>query len=159
MKIRLVVALLGLAVSFVVPVLAKEKDTVDPQIAQQIRMLAMKYDEAFNRQDPAAVAALYTENAVYVAQHGTSHGRQAIEKTYANYFQHWHSINNFTKVDRLIAVGNGIRAIGTWSSAFQDANDAPRKDWGHYRWLLARQGDTWKIRTNTTSSSNFNPIN
>jgi uncharacterized protein (TIGR02246 family) len=159
MKIRFLLALVGLAIGFAAPALAQLKDTVDPKTAQEIRALAMKYDAALNKQDPAAVAALYAEDAVYVAQHGTFHGRQAIEKTYANYFQHWHSLNHVSTVDRVIAVGNDVRAFGTWSSAFQDTNGAPRKDGGHYRWLLVRKGDTWEIRTNTNRSSNFNATN
>jgi uncharacterized protein (TIGR02246 family) len=156
---RFVAALIGLAIGFTMPIVAQQKDTVDPQITQQIRVLAMKYDEAFNKSDAAAVAALYTEDAIYVAHHGTFHGRQAIEKTYANYFQHWHSINQVSTVDRVIAVGNDVRAFGTWTCGFQDTNGAPKKDGGRYRWLLVRQGDTWKIRTNTNRSSNFNAIN
>ena len=113
MKMRLLLALVGLAISFAFPTFAQQKDPVDPRTAQEIRALAMKYDEAINKQDPAAVAALYTENAVYVAHHGTFHGRQAIEKTYADYFQHWHSINHVSTVDRLIAVGNEVRVFGT----------------------------------------------
>jgi len=136
MKMRLAVILVGLVLSLAGLTFAQQKDTVDPQTVEQIHALAMKYDEAFNKQDPAAIAALYTEDAVYVAHHGTFHGRQAIEKTYANYFQHWHSINHVSTVDRVIAVGNDVRAFGTWSSAFQDTNGAPRKDGGHYRWLL-----------------------
>jgi uncharacterized protein (TIGR02246 family) len=159
MKMRLVLALIGLAVGFASPAFAQKKDTVDPKTAQEIRSLAMKYDEAFNKQDPAAVAALYTEDAVYVAHHGTFHGRHAIERTYANYFQHWHSINHVSTVDRVIADGIDVRAFGTWSSAFQDTNGAPRKDRGHYRWLLVRKGNTWEIRTNTNRSSNFNATN
>jgi uncharacterized protein (TIGR02246 family) len=159
MKTRFLIALTVLAIAFALPTFAQLKDTVDPQIAQQIRALAMKYDEAFNRQDPTAVAALYTEDAVYVAHHGTFHGRQAIEKGYANYFQHWHSINHVSTVDRVIEVGINVRAFGTWSSAFQDTNGALRKDGGHYRWLLVRKGDTWEIHTNTNRSSNFNATN
>ena len=70
MKLHVLLALAGLAIGFAVPVLAKEKDTADPQMAQQIRALAMKYDAAFNRNDPAAVAALYTEDAVFVTPQG-----------------------------------------------------------------------------------------
>jgi uncharacterized protein (TIGR02246 family) len=158
-KICFLLALVGLALGFAFPTFAQLKDTVDPKTAQEIRALAMKYDAALNKQDPAAVAALYAEDAVYVAQHGTFHGRQAIEKTYANYFQHWHSINHVSTVDRVIADGIDVRAFGTWSSTFQDTNGAPRKDRGHYRWLLVRKGDTWEIRTNTNRSSNFNATN
>jgi uncharacterized protein (TIGR02246 family) len=78
-----------LAIGFAVPVLAKEKDTADPQMAQQIRALAMKYDAAFNRNDPAAVAALYTEDAVFVTPQGTFYGPQAIEKRHANEAKEW----------------------------------------------------------------------
>jgi uncharacterized protein (TIGR02246 family) len=155
MKIRALLILIGLAISFAELTFAQQKETIDPKLAQQIRALASNYDAAINRRDPAAIAALYTRDAVYVAQHGTSHGRQAIEKAYANYFQHWHSISHVSTVDRLIAVGDDVRAFGTWSSAFQDTNGAPRTDGGHYRWLLVRERDTWKIRTNTNRSFNF----
>src|SRR5580692_11677802 len=159
MKMRLLLALVGLAISFAFPTFAQQKDPVDPRTAQEIRALAMKYDEAINKQDPAAVGAFYTEDAVYVAHHGTFHGRQAIEKTYASYFQHWSSIHYVSTVDRLIAVGNEVRAFGAWSSALQDTDGVLRKDGGHYRWLLVRKGSNWEIRTNTNRSSNFNPIN
>jgi ketosteroid isomerase-like protein len=80
MKIRLLLALVGWAIGFASPTFSQQENTVDPKTAQEIRSLATKYDEAFNKQDPAAVAALYTEDAVYVAHHGTFHGPQAIEK-------------------------------------------------------------------------------
>ena len=154
-----VLSIVGLSIGFASPTFAQQVNTVDPRTSQEVRALAMMYDEAINKQDPAAVAAFYTEDAVYVAHHGTFHGRQAIEKTYAGYFQHWHSIHYVSTVNRLIAVGNEVRAFGTWSSAFQDTNGVPGEDRGHYRWLLVRKGFIWKIRTNTNRSSNFNAIN
>jgi ketosteroid isomerase-like protein len=77
MKIRFLVALVGLAVSFASPTFAQQKDTVDPKIAQRIRALETKFDEAFNKNDAAAVAALYTEDAFYGTPHGGFHGRQS----------------------------------------------------------------------------------
>jgi uncharacterized protein (TIGR02246 family) len=154
-----VLSVVGLAIGFALPTLAKQVNAADPRTAQEIRALALMYDEAINKQDPAAVAAFYTEDGIYVAHHGTFHGRQAIEKTYANYFQHWHSIHYVSTVDRLIAVGDEVRAFGTWSSAFRDTNGVLKKDGGHYRWLLVRKGYDWEIRTNTNRSSNFNAIN
>jgi uncharacterized protein (TIGR02246 family) len=59
------------------------KDTADPQIAQQIRERGKKYDEAFNKNDATAVAALFTEDALQVTPDGLYSGRQAIEKRYA----------------------------------------------------------------------------
>ena len=64
MKIRSALALAGLAVGFVFPTFAGQKDAIDPKIDQQIRALASKFDEAYNKNDPGGVAALYTEDAV-----------------------------------------------------------------------------------------------
>jgi hypothetical protein len=79
MEIRVAVSLLGLAISFSLPTLtqqaktspaptatatAQQKDTVDPQLAQLIRLLAVKFDEAFNNGDAAALAAFYMDDAV-----------------------------------------------------------------------------------------------
>jgi hypothetical protein len=55
MKIRLLFALAGLAITFTAPVFAQQKDTVDPQIAEQVRALAAQYDEAFNKNDATAL--------------------------------------------------------------------------------------------------------
>jgi uncharacterized protein (TIGR02246 family) len=105
MNIRLVVALVGTAISFALPTLAQQ--TVDPKIEQQILVLAANYDEAYNRNDAAAVAALYTEDAVRVTVHGTFSSRQAIEENYAKWdFQRWHAHNFVKTIDRVVAVGN-----------------------------------------------------
>ena len=61
MKIRFVVAIVGLAISFAPPDFAQQKDTVDAETAQQVRALASNYDAAFNRQDALTVAGLYAE--------------------------------------------------------------------------------------------------
>jgi uncharacterized protein (TIGR02246 family) len=167
MKIRLVVSLLGLAISFALPTVAQQKGTVDPQIDLQIRALAQKYDEAINKHDPAAVAALYTQDAVRVTalNDGTFHGRQAIEKAYAKYdFGRWQVSNYFTKVNRVTAVGNDLRSTGTWSSVFyRDADHGHQCNGdGYCSWVIVREGDTWKIRRDTASgaanpfSVNFN---
>jgi ketosteroid isomerase-like protein len=67
---RLLVYLAGLALGFAVPVLAQEQNTVDPEVRQQIEALIAKQDEAFNKNDAAAVAALFTEDALLVAPDG-----------------------------------------------------------------------------------------
>src|SRR5271165_3044585 len=111
MKIRLAAALLALAISFAAPTFAQQKDTVDPQTAQQIRALTTNFDEAFNRNDAPAVAALFAEDAFYGTPDGSFHGRQAIEKHYARHsFQDHHANNRSSTVDRVIAVGNEVRA-------------------------------------------------
>ena len=74
MKIRAVVILVGLAISFAMPIFAQEKEDAKPfpftpipagpQLVQQIEAINQKFDEAFNKHDAAAVGQLYTSNAV-----------------------------------------------------------------------------------------------
>jgi uncharacterized protein (TIGR02246 family) len=150
MKLRLLVALVGLAISFALPTFAQQKDTVDPKIAQQIHALEMKFDEAFNRSDVGALAALYTEDAVRVTPHGTFSGRQAIAKDYAERFQRYQLNNYVRKGDRVNAVGNDVRASGKWSCAFHDTDGRNKHIDGHYSAVWVREGDTWKIRRATS---------
>jgi uncharacterized protein (TIGR02246 family) len=152
MKIRLVLALIGLAIGFTVPTLAQQKDTADPQIAEQIRALASNFDEAFNRNDAAAVAAFYTEDAVRVTPNGTFSGRQAIEKGYAKFdFQQYQANDHVLKVNQVNAVGNDVRALGTWTTSFQEGGHAGERSHagGHFTLIMVREGDTWKIRRST----------
>jgi len=155
MKIRLIVSLLGLAIGFAWPTFAQQKGTVDPQIDQQIHTLAQKYDEAINKHDPAAVSALYTQDAVRLTalNNGTFHGRQAIEKAYAQYdFGRWQVSNHSTKVYRINAVGNEVRSTGTWSADLDRLSGPQRRHAdGYCSWVIVRDGDTWKIRRDSAS--------
>src|SRR5258708_21457234 len=89
MKIRLLSALAGLAIGFAVPAVAEEQNTVDPEVRQQIEGALMKYEEAYNKYDAAAVAAFYTQDAIEVvtfeSASGVAVGKQAIEKRYASH--------------------------------------------------------------------------
>jgi hypothetical protein len=49
-----------------VPAFAQEKDAVDPEVYQQIEAALNQYDEAYNKHDAAAIAALLTQDAVEV---------------------------------------------------------------------------------------------
>ena len=150
MKIRLLLVLVGSVISFALPIFAQQKDTVDPQTAQQIRALTMKFDEAFNRNDAAGGAAFYTEDGVNVQPWGGGfHGRQAIEKGYAGVFQSWHPSNHTSKLDRLKAAGNEVRSSGRWSHTDTPTGSAPSNRVGSFTWIMVREGDTWKIRRST----------
>jgi hypothetical protein len=63
MKVRLVVALIGLAIGLPVPTFAQE--TVDPQIIEQLVALGNKTDAAMNNGDAAAIAACFTETGFW----------------------------------------------------------------------------------------------
>ena len=156
MKIRLLSALVvGLAIGFVLPTVAQQKDAFDPK--QQIRVLAKKHDDAVNKRDPVAVAALYTQDGVLTTyDHGSFRGRKAIENVYARWYFKRQFSNYFTTVNRVTAVGNQIRSTGTWSATPQNVNGVPTKDVGHYSWVVVREGDTWKISIAAYDKTNRN---
>ena len=84
MKIRFLLTLAGLAFAFALPAFAQEQNTVDPEVRQQIEAVYKKFDEAFNKRDAAALAALYTQDAIEVwpweEKGGAASGQEAIEK-------------------------------------------------------------------------------
>src|SRR5271154_1854404 len=103
MKIRHLLTIVGFAIIFTLPAFAQQKDTVDPKISEQIRVLASKYDEAINRQDATGVAALYSQDGVWVTHDGAFHGRQAIEKGYVQLdVKSWQIGSYITTVDRVV---------------------------------------------------------
>ena len=88
MKIRLLGALVGLLISFALPIFPQQKETVDPQTIEQLIAFGQKYDEAENNNDAAALAALLKEDAVFVTNTGPVYGdrpsRNGLQTTYRN---------------------------------------------------------------------------
>ena len=122
-----------MAISFALPTFAQQKDAADPRIAQQrdllgdVKALAefgelgLKLDEAYNKNDAAAVAALFTEDAVLVAPDGMFSGRKAIEERYKETFQRSPITDFNSRRDRrhLNAIDNAVWSAGQWFSTFQ----------------------------------------
>jgi uncharacterized protein (TIGR02246 family) len=150
MKIRLAGALVGLAISFALPTFAQQKETVDPQLIQKLHdtIISKKYNDAINNHDAAAIAALYTDDAVFVPEEGPLYGRQAIEKFYADNFKGWQPKDHTSTTDpqsgRMLGPDTLTRA-GVWSETGKGKNgeDVPIK--GYWSEIDTRQGDTWKI--------------
>jgi ketosteroid isomerase-like protein len=130
MKIRLVVALVGLAVSFAVPAFSQQKDAADSQIRQQLDTLGQQYDEAFNNGDAAALAATFTRDAVLVNDTGPVYGREAIGKYYAELFKQVHFSDHICKSDQysphiIGTAGNEKWSNGEWSTTIDGQNFGP----------------------------------
>ena len=154
MKIRYLLVLVGLAISFALPAVAQQKDTLDPQLRQVADALSKKFDEAYDNNDAAAVAALFTEDAVLVTTQGTIYGREAIEKHYADVFQKVHFSNHIAKPDQysphiIGTAGNEIWATGEWSLTIKGQNFGPIEEKGYWTEIYVREGDAWKVRMQT----------
>jgi hypothetical protein len=65
-KIRLLLAIAGLAISFALPTFAQQKETVDPKIIEQLNAISKKVDEAVNNNDAAAYAARFTRRTPFL---------------------------------------------------------------------------------------------
>jgi hypothetical protein len=108
MKIPFLSTIAGLVIGFAVPAFSQQKETVDPQLAEQLAALSKKSGEAFNSNDAAAVAALYTEDAILVPDTGPVYGREAIERYWAGLFKKFHVSNQADK-----AAPDSPHTIGT----------------------------------------------
>ncbi len=152
MKICRAVVLVGLAISFAWPTVAQQKETVDPQIIQQLHAIAKNSDEAFLTGDAAAVASFFTEDAVLLNDTGPIYGRQAIEKYYGDVFRYLHYFSHHTTHD-----SNSPHAIGTdgtcvwengeWRSAITPRGEdcGPHEIRGYFASVKVREGNTWKV--------------
>jgi uncharacterized protein (TIGR02246 family) len=158
-NIRSLLALTGLAISFALPAFGQEKEPViDPQIVQELQAIGKKSDEAFLKGDAAAVAALYTEDAVLVNDTRPVYGRQAIQKYYADHFQQVRYFRHDTKYDptsvHLIGTGgNVVRENGEWSGTLflQDEDCGPHQVMGYFASVSVREGSTWRVCMSTFS--------
>ena len=61
MKIRLLVALVGFAISFALPTFAQQTNMPDPQLRQKLADVIAKHADAINKN---AAAACFTQDAV-----------------------------------------------------------------------------------------------
>ena len=145
MKTRLLVTLAGLAIGIALPTFAEEPKSVDPQVRQQIEAVFAQFQEAYNKHDAAAMAALHTQDAVEVRSWaGLASGREAIGKRFAFDFASGPGkmVNELVQV---YAIGNDICAISnTTVGIFK----------GHAVTIYVRDADTWKIRMAYVKSGN-----
>ena len=141
MKIRLLLALTGLAFCFAFPILAQEQRVVDPQDRQQIEAVFMKFQEAFNKRDAAAIAAQSTQDAIEVRSWvpwagGLFSGRQVIEEMCKAGF----ASNPGKMVNKLVE----LYAIGDAICEIADSDVGGRK--AQTVTIYVRDGDAWKKR-------------
>ena len=156
MNARSVVALLGLVICFALPTFAQQTNTPDPQLRQKLVDAIKKHTDALDKNDAAAVAALFTEDGVYVTATGPINGREAIEKYHADLFKQIHLSNNLVTVDAdsphiIGTAGNEMWATGAWSATIQGQNFGPTQVKGY--WTVIREGDDWKIRNLTFNTT------
>jgi ketosteroid isomerase-like protein len=152
MKIRLLGALVGLAIGLALPTFAQQKEPTpsDKELAVSATLIKQT-DDAWNNNDAAALAAMYTKDAVIITNTGPVYGREAIEKMYSDLFKQVHFSNHVAKDDQVSphAIGNEFWCNGEWSLTYQVKGSDPVQQKGYYSAIDSREGDTWKLRTVT----------
>ena len=140
MNTQLLLTLAGLAIGFASSTFAQEQNAVAPQVRQKIEAVLVKFEEAYNNKDAAAMGALHTQDAVevrsWVPEGRSASGREAIEKRFAADFASG-SGKMANELVQVYTVGNDICAI----------TDTTVGHWkGHAVTIYVREADTWKIR-------------
>ena len=121
----------------------------EPELAREIREGGAGYDEALNKNDAVAVAALFTEDAVQITPDGIFSGRESIQKRYADAFQQRHPTNHLLKIDQVyVTENNEVFDYGEWSGTFQ-AEGNPFEVNGYWTAILVFEDNVWKTRMST----------
>jgi uncharacterized protein (TIGR02246 family) len=115
-----------------------------PQADQEAaRDVHVQFTTAFNRQDSAALAALFAENGMRVTPQGIIQGREAIQKDSDKRFQaRFHDLSVTPLTVR--ALGGSIWEAGEWTMKM---GDQPIR--GYFAMTLVREGNSFKIRDDT----------
>jgi len=127
------------------------KDTADPEITEQLHAFSKKVDQAWNNNDAAALAALFTEDAVLVEDTGPIYGREAIKEHFADVFHRLHFSNHLDKADQysphvIGTAGNEAWSNGEWTVTVKGEKFGPVDAKGNWLEIYRREGDTWKER-------------
>jgi uncharacterized protein (TIGR02246 family) len=147
LKTRLFLALVGLAISLALPTFAQEQNAVDPEVRQQIEAVVAKFEDAYNKNDAAAIATLYTADAAEVFEKesagGSACGREAVEQRYAAHFASNPSKLSLKLVE-VYAIGDDVCAVSEFSPRFRSGK-------GHRTQIFVNEAGNWKIRVAYTN--------
>jgi DNA-binding winged helix-turn-helix (wHTH) protein len=118
----------------------------EPNIRAGLGILTA-FNKANAERDAEAISSLYAENAISIRSDGPLCGRAAIERTYAQNYMRYSPYPS-TLLD-VTAIGEFMRLrAGGWSGTYHGP-DGPIHLWGSWTTTDLRDGDTWKIRTET----------
>ena len=150
MKVRLLFALVGMAISFALPTHAQQTNTPDPKLRERVISRFKAFTDALAKKDAAAVAANFTKDATLVTPYGPVWGRQDIAYWYVDMTKDVQSSNNLFTVDEdsphtLCTAGNELWATGTWSQTLIGQNRSTEVK-GYWSAVGIREGDDWNIR-------------
>jgi ketosteroid isomerase-like protein len=129
----------------------------DVKAFDEFNLLRMKVAEAFTNNDAAALAALFTQDALLVEPEGVFNGREAIDKALADLFQRWRPTNFLSEANKLNSIANGAWAVGQWWCTLESPR-GPVPMMGYWSEVYVREGEAWQIRVSTLVSKTPLPL-
>ena len=132
------------------PAAAQKADPASEQaLRQSIETICRQWETAVAKQDPTAVAALFTVDGTFVTPAGVLPDRQAIKTFYEGFFkQGWN--NEVIKLDQAHLAGNAAWAFGEYSLSGQGPNGALSRA-GRWSMVFEHESDGWKVRLLTAN--------
>jgi uncharacterized protein (TIGR02246 family) len=144
-------AIAGTAIMWVAPALAEVKigPCTGPQDAcQELSKVPQSFAATFNNKDTAAIAALFTQDAIRVTEGPILFGRNEIERNFDDAFKAGFSNLNINVVARQV-IGDVAWGVGDWDAMGPGPNNKTQLVHGHWANVYVRDGGGWKIRTDT----------
>ena len=114
---------------------AQEKP-VDPEILKGLQNAANLYDAAFNKNDAAALGALFTADAVESGPQGTAYGKAAIQQRYADLFAKSQPKDHVNKIEKVYMLGSEGVSVMDWSAGGYG---------GYVVTVSDHQGENWLV--------------
>jgi uncharacterized protein (TIGR02246 family) len=127
---------------------AAAQQTSNQEVWQAGDAVVQAHNKAMQARDAAGVAALYSEDVIFVTPDGPIYGRAAVEKMCAGIFKVLVTMEP-AKLDKAIMVGDALRVrTGSYSAVIQSPN-GPMPVKGYWSTTDVRDGNSWKIRMET----------
>jgi uncharacterized protein (TIGR02246 family) len=118
----------------------QSESQADQQAARDVHV---QFATAFNRQDAAGLASLFSESGIRVTPQGIIQGRDAIQKDSDKRFQsRFHDLSITPLIAR--ALGDLIWEAGEWTMKIGEQTVR-----GYFAMTLVREGNGFKIRDDT----------
>ncbi len=149
-RVALATFILTLPVLLFVSCERAPEDTAE--VRQAIEALNKQWEDAFNRGDAAAIAALYTEEARVLPPNGpTLFGKEAIQNFYQSGIDACGCDLQLTTLE--VGVARDLAyEIGEYASIRPEEGEAMR-DQGKYVYIWKRENGRWKLDVDIFNSS------
>ena len=122
----------------------KANSASEQAFRQSIETICRQWEAAIAKQDPTEVAALFTEDGIFVTPVGVLRDRQQIKTYYEGAFkQGWN--NEVVKLDETHLDGDAAWAFGEYTLSGQGPSGALSRA-GRWSMVFEHESDGWKIR-------------